>query len=922
VTSVHVVPHTHWDREWYRPFQGYRMRLVDAVDGILDLLEDDPRMRFTLDGQVAIVDDYLEIRPAAEERIRSLVRSGRLAIGPWMILMDEFLASGECIVRNLEMGWRRAEELGGPMRVGHLPDMFGHVAQMPQILRRCGVTDAVVWRGVPAAIDRHAFRWESPDGSTVRAEYLRDGYDNAIGLLGAPDRMEAAVARLAEAAGAWLGTDPVLAMAGTDHSAPDPALSALAGVEGVRIVTLPDYLAAVGETGPDAPSWRGELRSGARANLLMGVASARIDVKRAAARAERRLERYAEPLSAIHLAAGDWPEAYLRLAWRRVVESSAHDSIGGCSVDEVVDQVVVRFAEAEQIAAGLAREAAAAVAADVPRDAFAVLNPSPTRRFGVVEVEATVPDAWEHVSIELPDSRRIATQELARTDPHLLDVDLRGSEVDDLFRRFHGREVFDHAWNGFRIEGHTLTLDVADTADPAWLDVDALRDEVAARLRSEPEATWRVRIEARPRRTLAVSVPVPALGWTAARPVEGAGELDAPVRVAPDGRAMTNGLVSIAIAADGTLRVESADGAVAESVARIVDGGDAGDAYNHATPATDTLVDLPRDLTIAAQLRGPVVGRVRVDRIYEWPVGLVRDGSARTAETVATEVRMSIELCAGEPFVRIGLAFDNASDDHRVRFVAPLRRPAAASHAEGQFAVVERGLTAEGGYREEPLPTFPARGWIAAGGLAILLDHVAEYELTDGGRELSLTVLRSIGLLSRSRNPARLDPAGPELPIPGAQLRGPWQVSFGLLVHRGDWYGSGVAEAAERYAHPLLVARGTGGPDERPRAEPDDVLALDGPNVVLTSLRRRADGWLEARIVNLASDEVRATLRGAITEAREATLLGDPVRAMDPVDGALDMTLGPAEIRTVQLRRRERTYARPRFADAGPRLNR
>src|SRR5918996_1487694 len=121
---IHLVPHTHWDREWYLPFQRFRVRLVDLVDRVLDLLEADERFAFTLDGQTATVDDYLEVRPEAEARIRRLVQQGRLAVGPWRILMDEFLVSGETIVRNLEAGWNRSEELGGAMAVGYLPDMF------------------------------------------------------------------------------------------------------------------------------------------------------------------------------------------------------------------------------------------------------------------------------------------------------------------------------------------------------------------------------------------------------------------------------------------------------------------------------------------------------------------------------------------------------------------------------------------------------------------------------------------------------------------------------------------------------------------------------------------------------------------------------------------------------------------------------
>ncbi|HET7677816.1 MAG TPA: hypothetical protein VFK38_08165, partial [Candidatus Limnocylindrales bacterium] len=171
-TTLHLVPHTHWDREWYEPFQSFRLRLVELIDQLLMQMAADPRFTFTLDGQMATVDDYLEVRPEAEPTLRRLIAEGRLAVGPWQILMDEWLVSGETIVRNLELGWRRAEALGRPMRVGYLPDMFGHIAQMPQILRRAGIEDAVVWRGVPAAIERNAFTWRAPDGSEVRAEYL------------------------------------------------------------------------------------------------------------------------------------------------------------------------------------------------------------------------------------------------------------------------------------------------------------------------------------------------------------------------------------------------------------------------------------------------------------------------------------------------------------------------------------------------------------------------------------------------------------------------------------------------------------------------------------------------------------------------------------------------------------------------------
>ena len=851
--------------------------------------------------------------------------------------MDEFLVSGETLVRNLEMGWARALAFGEPMHVGYLPDMFGHVAQMPQILRRAGIDDAVVWRGVPAAIDRHAFRWESPDGSWVRAEYMPSGYGNAAGMFAVPDRLAAATDRFIEGARPWFGDDPVLAMYGTDHAAPVPELAALVSrlnevheASNVRIGTLAEYVAEAPRLTPDDPCWRGEMRSGARANVLMGVASARIDIKQAAGRAETLLERYSEPLSALHLAPESWPAPFLALAWRKVVENSAHDSICGCSIDPVVSQVLVRFAEAEQIGAALSRRAAGAIAGWVPRGAVAIVNPSPMPRTGLVEAELLVPEEWKSVALELPDGSRLATQELRRKEPILFDESLRGDEVDDLFRRFHGREVFDHAWNGYRIDGRTMTLEVDTDPDPAWLDVDGLRAEVTAAMRAAPDDTWRIRIVARPRRTLAASVPTPALGWTAARAVEDQGEAQNPVRVERDGRAMTNGLLSVSVRDDGTLRLETSDGVVADGVGRIVDGGDFGDSYNYAPPASDLRVDTPSAVSVAVHLAGPVRGLVAISRRFGWPSGVLEDGSARTAELEETDLVMEVELRADEPFLRVSLAFVNHSDDHRVRFHVPIPRPADASHAEGQFAVVERGLSGEGGYREEPLATYPAHGWVDAGGMAILLGHLTEYELNDGpdgdaGRELAITVLRSIGLISRNDNPYRQDPAGPEMAIPNAQMRGRRRIELGIYPHAGDWAAGGVSAAAERYRHALLAAPGSAAADTPwpPAHAGKDALLLAGDSVTLTSLRRRDEGWVEARLVNLAADPRSVELSGGITDAREADLRGAPGAAVtvEP-DGVLRLELGPSEIRTIQLRRRELHVAKADVLDAaGPRQN-
>ena len=906
---VHLVPHTHWDREWYEPFQSFRMRLVELIDGVLDQLDGDPRFAFTLDGQLATVDDYLEIRPAAEERIRRHVATGRLAIGPWQILMDEFLVSGENMVRNLERGWRRAEELGRPMAAGYLPDMFGHVAQMPQMLRRAGIGRAAVWRGVPSAIGSHAFRWNAPDGSTVDAEYLVGGYGNGASLLAIPDRLPAKLAVFDEAMRPYFGDDPLLAMYGTDHAVPIPGLvelvermNAAQQAYRVRIDTLADYLAETDAGATRDESWTGELRSGARANLLMGVTSTRIEIKAACGRAERLLERYAEPLQALH---GDgWPADYLRLAWDRVIANSAHDSICGCSVDPVADQVLVRFYEAQQIADGLTRRVARHVARNAPRDAAVVMNPSPHERSGLVELDLRVPDEWEAVSLVLPHGARLATQEVARSTPLLLSTEVRGGDVPaELARRMHGRELFGRFLN--RIETGVVdgrrhaTFHVDVEPEPATLDMEQLRRELEIAVQAAPDEPWTFWIRALPRRRVVAMVPAPPLGWTTATPVRGSQDASQPNPVTATGRRLGNGLVEVEVADDGTFTL--AAGAVRiEGAGRLVDGGDVGDSYNYAPPSLDRLVEAPESVSVDVLAAGPVRGVLAVERNYRWPLELGVDRATRSDRSAEVSVRTELELRADEPFLRVAVSFDNPALDHRVRFHVPLPRAADGSAAEGQFAVVERALEAEGGYGELPLPTFPARGFVDAGGVAVLLDHVTEYEVIDG-RELALTVLRSTGMISVNTHPYRTDPAGPEIAIPGAQGRGPRRLSFALLPHPGSWVDDRVLAAMERYQHDFVAARGSAVSPSAGAPPSQAGLQVAGDGVVLSALRRRGE-WLELRLVCEVPHSVEAVVRGQFDEAREADLLGRPGADRPVADGAITVALGPWEIRTLHLR--------------------
>lgn len=391
-----LVPHTHWDREWYEPFAVFRERLLVLFDGLLDLLVREPGFRhFHLDGQSAMIDDYLAIRPEREAELAALIRDGRLSIGPWFTQMDEFLTSGESTIRNLEWGLARARSfgldrpVGGPW-AGYLPDQFGHIGQMPQLLRAAGIDRAIVWRGVPGGIDRSAFRWRSPDGSEVLTEYYLEGYELGKGVgerLGSVEEFAAELTRVVGRVVPISERDSVIVPVGSDHSVPLeplatflPEVAARTGLD-VRIGSLAEFLAQASH--PAAlPEWSGELRAASHAPLLPNVYSARPHQKRRRARLEARLERYAEPLATL-VPGVAWPEAELTEAWRRLLWNGAHDSVCGCSHDQVARDVDARFAEAEALAEAAISRAAEALAARSRHAGLLRWNPSPFEREGI-----------------------------------------------------------------------------------------------------------------------------------------------------------------------------------------------------------------------------------------------------------------------------------------------------------------------------------------------------------------------------------------------------------------------------------------------------------------------------------------------------------------------------------------------------------
>ncbi|QQM38478.1 glycoside hydrolase family 38 N-terminal domain-containing protein [Streptomyces liliifuscus] len=906
--SAVFVPHFHWDREWYEPFQVFRHRLVAALDTVLETAEANPDFRFTVDGQMAAIEDYLEMRPENRDRLVALVTEGRLAIGPWLILLDEFLCSGETIVRNLQMGWAAAERLGGAMPIGYLPDMFGHVAQMPQILARAGIEHAALWRGVPGSVDGHAFRWRAPDGSEVRTEFLFDGYDNGLDVLLVPDRIGRALGEYAEMTSERWGGDPVLAMAGTDHNAPDPQLAAwlrkASGAElPITVATLDEYIRGHVRDEVSAVV-TGELRSHVRGNILPGVLSVRLGLKQRMAVAERTID-HAERMNALWSRRDDSP--FLSLAWHKIIESTAHDSVVGSGTDETCDQVAARLAEAAQTARAVRDAALAEPAALVPSDAHLVANPLPFGRTALVEVDVAAPPAGTGLAAIATDGSVQPVQLIAEAPTVLSDEHMDASQLERVLRRIHRRELFGRLIDRYELTPGQLVFHLAEVPTSGPFDLLILRREVAAAAAAHP-GEWRVLTVEEARATALVPVQVPASGLTAFRVEPREDTAAVPTSYDPataSDRTLSNGLVEVAVAADGTLDITGSDGTVLNGVGRLVDGGDRGDSYNYAPPAHDLLVPDPTEITVDLLEDGPLRSRLRVTRVYAWPAALSADRDLRDERTVPTPVETLVEVRAGEPFVRVSTSFLNQSADHRLRFHVPLPEPVATSSSAGQFAVTERGLTAEGGWGEYPLPTFPASTFVSAGPATVLLDHSSEYELVGDGTELAVTLLRAIGSISVNIHPLRDEPAASEIPTPGAQDLGMRvENRFAVVPSATGWRGANAVALAEEFRNDVLVTRGTapaGG-----QLPPDTAgLHVDGQDVLVSGIRRVTDDELgtgtELRLAAMRDTASTVRVTGTFSEATTVDLLGRSL-SRTQVANELELAIGAWEIRTVVLR--------------------
>lgn len=757
----HLIAHTHWDREWYLPHAAFQARLIAMFDELIERLQADVAFRtFLLDGQTVLVEDYLRARPERENDIRALVKTGRLQVGPWYVLADELIPSGESLVRNLLLGAADAERLGGRSDVLYSPDAFGHPGALPALAREFGMKFGVAWRGLGGepGQDKDLFRWRGTDGREILLWHLPpDGYEVGAALPGAGARLPDIWTRVRATLVQRAAGKHVPLFVGADHHAPHPTLARLRDLladlepaSAFRVSRLDEFFQVAESTPPQVVA--GELRwSYGYTWTLQGVHGTRAPLKRRHGQVELWLERLAEPLVALARLAGAGSHdrrPVLETAWRTLVRTQFHDTIAGCTADAVTAAAEHRLAEVAAYSAELTRGALQELAGydpDLSREraegtqpALVLWNPAARPRGGVTVADVTM--FRRDVLVGPPGDGERTTREGPGYRPFgLYDRDGRALPVQVLAQRVaqERRDATRHY--------------------PDQDEVDHVR--VAFRAPSIP----------------GLGVTVLKAGAPAPLP---RGE-DVRVR----GRALENRFVEVALEPNGAIAItDRRRNERYGELLRLEDAGDAGDAYTYCPPARDRVKPSRGPISVRRLAAGPLVAALE----------------ARWEVTRGIAARMIVQLYADSPIVRVTLDIDNRKSYHRLRARLATGLAGVPAIAGAAFGPVERspvGPDPKTYPRETPVRTAPAHRFVAAArggrGLAVLAPAFFEYEWTRKG-DLLVTLLRAVGDLSRGDLPTRPGHAGWPTAIPAGQCIGTTRIDLALVpvsdtdLQRGD----------------------------------------------------------------------------------------------------------------------------------------
>lgn len=736
--EVHIISHSHWDREWYMPFEYHRAYLVKLIDDCIELFEKDKDFKsFHLDGHTALVEDYLEIKPENEELIRKYIKEGKFDVGPWYILQDEFLTSSEANVRNLLVGMDLAEKWGKVTRVGYFPDAFGNAGQMPQLLSQAGMKAIAFGRGVkPTGANNEVYDgyhscyselyWQSPDGTRLPAILFANWYNNGWEM--PEDGDEEYWNRVLSDAEKYTSCGKLLLMNGCDHQ---PVQKNLSKAISAAKKKYPDYkfihsdfegyVKAVFDNPPkNLTTITGELigQDTDGWETLVNTTSSQVDLKIMNKNGEILLENVAEPLSVIASQLGKkYPREMLRYAWKTLMKNHPHDSICGCGVDEVNDEMRIRFLKSAQSAEAIIKDNLEYIAkhTKAPESecgvaSFAVINTSGKKRNMLVKMDVDIKKVYEDLHYAYKELQK----ELGDTEYYL--VDKNGNAVSAKIENERVRFGYDLPEDAFRkayfAKTVTVTFEAAD---------------------------------------------VPAMGCRVFAICEGSSREKRGSLVTGE-NTMENPYIRVKIAEDGTIELfDKATKQTYSGLLRLEDVGDIGTEYTFVQAKGDkpiysgsepAKIELLADEDFMAEYKVSVPVKVPAaadDNNHGVMVYVKERTGKRGSEFVTITVDFYLTLAAASKRLDIKCEFENIAKDHRLRVIFPSGRNATTHKAESVFEAAERNNKHKDTW-ENPSGCEHQQGFCMmadeAGGLMVSNIGLYEYEILEDNA-IAVTLVRA-----------------------------------------------------------------------------------------------------------------------------------------------------------------------------------
>ncbi|MHA1931141.1 MAG: alpha-mannosidase [Promethearchaeota archaeon] len=783
--NIIIVPETHWDREWYLPFQEFRARLVIMMDKLLNILRNDPDYKnFTLDGQTIPLEDYLEVRPEKEEEIKKYVKQGRLSIDPMYILPDEFLVSGESLIRNLLIGHQISRKFGRVMKAGYIPDPFGHIAQLPQIISGFEIPSILFMRGFGNEFVENnlniEFLWNSPGkvasvlGIHLILTYHNLAYLNTKTIKGefkpALRKMRKVISEFEK----YIATPNVLLNNGLDHEEATPEIPNIISqwnkLYPEALLEQADfeyYVNKVLESNAELKEYQGEIRGGKYSHLLSGVFSARMWIKQRNTAIEYLYERYTEPISAITWVLDKYksfiyPKDYILTGIKWLQKNAPHDSICGCSIDQVHDEMIVRFDWAEQIANEIYKNSFIHLVnlinignENKETEILIIYNPLPWKRKDIVGFNIM---SRKTKGKEFPHNIKISD-----FDGKNIEYQYHLSEEESRFQRKQG-------------VSHRFTF-LVEVPACGYKTYFLIREEFTG----EPGAE------------------------------------DKNFKITRD--FLENDFYKVEINEDGLINVtDKENGEIYENICEFEDMGDWGDEYDYSGPK-ENQTDLAFSSEDAAvfersiYINGPTQKTFKLRLNLKLPNSLTEDRYNREDWLVDNKIIMYVSLYKGIKRIDFKIELENNCKDHRIRVLFPTKIKSDIVNADGHFYVVPRSvkLPNADGWVQKPLPTNHQKDFISISNssrtFAVLNKGLPEYEAIinkDNEITFAITLLRCIEWLSRDDFKTRMSHAGPGYNTPGAQCLGKHLFELSLTTNsQSNWIESEIHQRGKEFNNPL-----------------------------------------------------------------------------------------------------------------------